>query len=50
MRWLAALALICGVVLGACSDEHDEHEVSCYEDQSCWDCETMGNRTCGPLP
>jgi hypothetical protein len=22
----------------------------CQEDQPCWDCETMGNRICGPLP
>lgn len=22
----------------------------CWEDQPCWDCETMGNRICGPLP
>lgn len=21
---------------------------SCYEDEPCWDCVTMGNRTCGP--
>lgn len=20
----------------------------CFEDEECWDCETMGNRTCGP--
>ena len=20
----------------------------CYEDESCWDCETMGNQNCGP--
>lgn len=22
--------------------------VSCVEDEPCWDCDTMGNRTCGP--
>ena len=21
----------------------------CAEDMACWDCETMGNRICGPL-
>ena len=21
----------------------------CYEDEPCWDCDTMGNRTCGPV-
>lgn len=21
----------------------------CEEDQSCWDCSTMGNRICGPI-
>ena len=20
----------------------------CFEDQPCWDCESMGNRVCGP--
>ena len=24
--------------------------VECQEDEPCWDCETMGNRICGPLP
>lgn len=22
---------------------------TCFEDMPCWDCSTMGNRTCGPL-
>lgn len=22
----------------------------CTEDMPCWDCHTMGNRICGPLP
>jgi hypothetical protein len=22
--------------------------VSCYEDEPCWDCTTMGNGVCGP--
>lgn len=21
----------------------------CFEDMECWDCETMGNRICGPV-
>lgn len=21
---------------------------TCYEDEPCWDCHTMGNRICGP--
>lgn len=24
-------------------------EFLCVEDMECWDCETMGNRICGPL-
>lgn len=23
---------------------------TCQEDEPCWDCETMGNQICGPLP
>lgn len=23
---------------------------TCAEDMPCWDCSTMGNRICGPLP
>lgn len=23
---------------------------ACQEDEPCWDCSTMGNRICGPLP
>lgn len=22
---------------------------ACHEDMPCWDCETMGNRICGPV-
>lgn len=22
--------------------------VKCYEDEPCWNCETMGNKICGP--
>lgn len=22
---------------------------ACQEDESCWDCNTMGNKVCGPL-
>lgn len=25
-------------------------EVPCEEDDPCWECETMGNRICGPIP
>lgn len=25
-------------------------EPKCFEDEPCWDCETMGNGVCGPVP
>lgn len=24
--------------------------VTCYEDQACWDCSSMGNKVCGVRP
>lgn len=51
----AAAALIGGLSLGALSlvliplpDSPIGGTVRCEEDQSCWDCETMGNGVCGP--
>ena len=33
------------------SDAMEKGEPSeCTEDMDCWNCETMGNRVCGPLP
>lgn len=52
-----------GDTIGACSDGLDFEEPEqpatttttttvppavCHEDEPCWDCETMGNRICGP--
>lgn len=45
---LVALALTLGL-LGVAVHRADAAEV-CHEDQPCWDCETMGNRICGPIP
>jgi hypothetical protein len=28
--------------------DHHARTTVCEEDQSCWDCHTMGNRICGP--
>lgn len=51
---VAALALI--VVAGWSSlgqttkypQYADEARQTCYEDEPCWRCDTMGNRQCGP--
>jgi hypothetical protein len=34
------------VAQGVWSD--DRTQKTCWEDQPCWDCRTMGNRICGP--
>lgn len=49
-------ALVGGLLLGGLSlvliplpDSPLGGTVRCEEDQSCWDCETMGNKVCGPV-
>lgn len=54
---LGALAVIGGLLLGAWlagpTDESlapaVDRRPTCQEDMACWDCETMGNRVCGPM-
>jgi hypothetical protein len=48
----AASAALAGGLL-ACEPERPEAVspdvlAPCLEDEPCWDCETMGNRICGP--
>lgn len=57
-RWVLALIIV-ALVLWA---SHLEYEAgaqewpppgrgdNCTEDMECWDCTTMGNRICGPIP
>jgi hypothetical protein len=49
---VCAGALATGCILGlACTGPepmtHKPKDV-CYEDEPCWNCETMGNHICGP--
>lgn len=51
-RWILAL-LILALILWASHLEYEAEAaeyVRCEEDMPCWDCETMGNRICGPIP
>lgn len=45
-------AILAGALLAAAAsldgERHEAPEV-CHEDMPCWDCETMGNLTCGPV-
>jgi hypothetical protein len=52
MRVILAMALAVGGLVGAGTHVgNDEPEpVRCTEDMACWNCETMGNRQCGPQP
>jgi len=50
-----AVVVVCAVVLlfvqvarGVTSGPTTRANVECNEDEPCWDCETMGNRICGP--
>lgn len=54
---LVALALGLGLVVGLWHSRADAQDWpppqrgdNCTEDMECWDCETMGNRICGPIP
>ena len=41
--------LVAALLVGGCSvTAPDTASTRCEEDQPCWDCETMGNRICGP--
>lgn len=47
------LFLVAGVGLSKSDDEpgHRRQQIqSCREDDSCWDCTTMGNHKCGFVP
>lgn len=46
---ITAIALTTALVLTGCSNTgSDKTAERCEEDQPCWDCETMGNKVCGP--
>jgi hypothetical protein len=51
----AAGALLLAGALAGCGPFADagagiRNAPACHEDEPCWDCSTMGNRTCGPRP
>lgn len=50
--FLAITLLLLGMAVAGKveSPVYDPVSIDCEEDQACWDCETMGNRICGPLP
>jgi hypothetical protein len=45
---LAVLALIALLVIARPPRAHQAHRIE--EDEPGWDCRTMGNRICGPIP
>lgn len=52
---IVAVTFALGLVLGHLMQADAENDlrqtekiITCQEDESCWDCETMGNRRCGP--
>lgn len=50
----ATVAIFAILALGACDyistapEKIDKILHTCQEDESCWQCETMGNHICGP--
>lgn len=46
--FLAVLALFSSGWSMTIPQFHHRPAPVCYEDMSCWDCSTMGNRKCGP--
>ena len=51
MRALLAALAAASTLMAACGPDpvpEPETRPSCYEDEPCWDCETMGNMVCGP--
>ena len=51
-RWVIA-AIVLALILWASHVEYAaeagaQPPARCEEDMDCWDCETMGNRICGP--
>ena len=53
-RWVLAI-LVLALVLWVSHVEYAteagaQSPARCEEDMPCWDCETMGNRICGPIP
>lgn len=38
------------LVLVVWGDRRAEPAPTCWEDQQCWRCKDMGNKTCGPTP
>lgn len=53
---MRAFVLVAVLLLTAskCPAEEQHHKqtpaATCHEDEPCWDCKTMGNKTCGPAP
>jgi hypothetical protein len=44
---LIVAMIVVGTIVGT-ADEPPGAQTECQEDESCWDCETMGNGVCGP--
>lgn len=53
---LIPAAILVGPLASTASTMRDVHLIPplvierCEEDMPCWDCTTMGNRICGPIP
>ena len=47
-RQFAEYVFVLEGITGDCGGTTTEPPVECQEDMPCWDCETMGNRVCGP--
>lgn len=56
MKLVALLAVLVGLLLYGLATYHPEADpgfertgrtTTCFEDQPCWDCKTMGNKVCG---
>lgn len=45
---VALMTVELGLVLAVKADLKPQRR--CQEDESCWDCRTMGNHICGPRP